>query len=990
MKSKIASLLCIMAFFSACIEYEIEEIKPTATPGPVFFQDPVSDFPFHKQFNLPDGPYDLGEPLHPDIELSFIQHDFGTLELFDAPLSKTLYIRNVGDYSLNITKVDYTCISNSYSFSTLPGSSILPGAQQTIDIEYNASIYGYDACFLNIVSDDPDESSIIVTLGARGATPELSLSATTVDFGYADVLDPPLVREVTLTNTGDGTLELSKIEEKLSDPDINISLSPVSKLTPGQQTKLSLTYSPQASGAGKERIKISSNDPTHPVHKIIATGSTADPDIDAPTLVDFGVSDIGVSITRVIDLDNVGSGKLHISGVYFKTASNAFSIVTNAVSTVPPATSAQLQVQYTPDDAASDSAIIEVISNDPTEPSYLIDLVGEPTVPEISVSPSPAVDYGMMDLGGSMTKTITVSNVGTGPLQISTIYFVGNSPAFSFVNSFAGSLAAGSSATIDIEYAPDDHIQDVSTVNILSDDPNIPVHSLTLSGTPGIPDIDIDPLFIDFGHVHTQNAPPIEKIRISNVGTGKLVLGTPALKFGSNYSLSTLASVSLDPNTSVELEVEYSPTSYKSDVDEISIISNDPVDPVQLVNIEGWGSAPQLEISPSPHDFGLEYLECSSEEVIDMKNIGDTDLTITDIEYFTSFPSHFSIDRDLVVNGQFPWVIPPGFLNSVYVEYKPSEDTIDSAFLRVHSDDPVSPQALSYQYGQGDYYASVTDTFTQQNVVKSDILFVIDNSCSMGSWQTHVASNFSSFFNVFVNSGVDYHIGIITTDDPTFVASVIDTSTYNPVFEFTQSAQVGVYGSGAERGLDMAYESLAPGGDAALGGSFSRPDAKLAIIFVSDEPDSSYKWGSVPSDYSGFFTSSKSDPSLSVSHAVGGDCPSGCSLQTLNSWGNAYNQYASCADDYDDVVSDMNGTFLSLCDTDWGLKMETLAKDSLLLTHFTLSDYPIENTLEVQVDGIVTGNWSFDPLLNTVIFDAAHVPVAGSIIDIDYNILGGC
>jgi hypothetical protein len=298
--------------------------------------------------------------------------------------------------------------------------------------------------------------------------------------------------------------------------------------------------------------------------------------------------------------------------------------------------------------------------------------------------------------------------------------------------------------------------------------------------------------------------------------------------------------------------------------------------------------------------------------------------------------------------------------------------------------------ALSYQYGQGGYYASVTDTFTQQNVLKSDILFVIDNSCSMGSWQTHLAYNFSSFFNVFVNSGVDYHIGVITTDDPVFVGPVIDTSTPGPVALFTAMAQVGTWGSGFERGLDMAYESLATGGDAALGGSFSRSDAKLAIIFVSDEPDYSYVWGSTPSDYSDFFISTKSSPSLSISHAVGGDCPSGCSLQTVNSSGYSYNQYAYCSADYDDVVHNMNGTFLSLCDTDWGLKMETLAKDSILLAHFALSDYPIENTLEVQVDGATTGNWSYDPLLNAVIFDAAHIPPSGSTINIDYNILGGC
>ena len=31
-----------------------------------------------------------------------------------------------------------------------------------------------------------------------------------------------------------------------------------------------------------------------------------------------------------------------------------------------------------------------------------------------------------------------------------------------------------------------------------------------------------------------------------------------------------------------------------------------------------------------------------------------------------------------------------------------------------------------------------------------------------------------------------------------------------------------------------------------------------------------------------------------------------------------------------------------------------------------------------------------DPLINSVVFDPSYVPPAGSIIDISYNILGGC
>ena len=433
----------------------------------------------------------------------------------------------------------------------------------------------------------------------------------------------------------------------------------------------------------------------------------------------------------------------------------------------------------------------------------------------------------------------------------------------------------------------------------------------------------------------------------------------------------------------------YSPISYSQSLDELVIGSNDPNTPTVAVPLEGHGSAPQLEIAPDPHDFGTVYLECDLEQTIDLKNVGDVDLEITKIEYFTSFPSHFVVDYDHAVNGSLPWTISPGSLNSVYVEYMPSDVTSDSSFIKVHSNDPLHPEKLSYQYGQGDYYSSVMDSYSQSTVMMSDILFVIDNSCSMGSWQTHVASNFDSFITVFKNSGVDYHIAVITTDDPYFVGNVIDTNTIDPITEFNNQAHVGTHGSGLERGLDMAYEATSPGGDAHPGGTFERQQAKMSLIFVSDEPDYSYHLQSVL-DYSSHFKGVKSSSSMIVSHAVSGPCPSGCGLPYTSPSGYTYTQNAWCNQDYIDVVGDMGGTHLSLCDTDWGLKMETLAKDSIIKSSFELSDNPIESTIEVFVDGNVTGNWSYDPIINSVVFDPASVPPMGSTIDISYNVYGGC
>lgn len=869
--------------FGGCIEYEVEAIKPEATPGPVYFTDLPDGrwLPPQKDMSTPDGPVDLGDPLLPDIEVSFVQYDFGTRELTDPPLDVVLEIRNVGDYPLRINQIAQTSVSNSFILGPLVSNELLPGGVESLIISYKPTIHGPDASMIKVESNDPDEPSVIILLAANGATPKLEIDPLVVDFGSIDPANTPINMSVDLTNVGDGLVEISKIQEIKSNLDINISVFPSTKLTPGQKTTMQLSYLPTDSGKDVEKIEIISNDPANSIQKVTAKARTADPDLQAPPLLDFGTIELGSSLTKTFDIENVGAGKLQITGVSFPQSTGTFNI----------------------------------------------------------------------------KKT------------------------------FIGDISPGNSETLEIEYTPDDYIPDMSSLQISSNDPVDPTYAVSLHGVTGIPEIEVDPLTIDFGDVDVYGPSPTEKVKISNVGTGNLVLAPVSLKHNTVFSWA-LPVNSLSPGASAHLEISYSPIAFAPDSDELSIGSNDPSNPLVLVPVGGFGSAPQLEIYPDPYDYGTEYLECDREQTIDLKNVGDVDLEITKVEYFTSFPSHFSIDYDLVLNGQFPWTIPPGSQNSVFIEYMPLSATTDSSFIKVTSNDPLSPTKMSYQYGEGIYYSSVMDTYVQDTVMVSDILFVIDNSCSMGSWQSHVATNFDSFITVFQNSGVDYHIAIITTDNPSFVGSIIDNSTIDPITEFTTQAQVGSHGSGHERGLDMAYEALSPGGDAAPGSAFERTDAKMSVIFVSDEPDYSYELAQ-PLDYSSFFKAAKISSSRIVSHSVSGDCPSGCSMPyTLN--GYTYNKYAYCNYDYIDVVTDMGGSQLSLCDADWGLKMETLAKDSIIKSSFELSDTPISSTIEVLVDGTPTGNWTYDPVINSVVFDPASIPLVGSIIDISYNILGGC
>ena len=174
--------------------------------------------------------------------------------------------------------------------------------------------------------------------------------------------------------------------------------------------------------------------------------------------------------------------------------------------------------------------------------------------------------------------------------------------------------------------------------------------------------------------------------------------------------------------------------------------------------------------------------------------------------------------------------------------------------------------------------------------VKTDILFVVDDSGSMAVEQTNLAANFKSFIDALAASPVkdDFQIGITTTSvdrnvgsganlavDPTFSSSV-STSCPNPVNggqrypagalvavdaaghqlptgsgrilpassatltqDFQRNVNVGTCGSGKEQGLRAAQLALSEPLLSGANAGFLRPGSRLAVVIVSDDDDCS-------------------------------------------------------------------------------------------------------------------------------------------------------
>lgn len=296
-----------------------------------------------------------------------------------------------------------------------------------------------------------------------------------------------------------------------------------------------------------------------------------------------------------------------------------------------------------------------------------------------------------------------------------------------------------------------------------------------------------------------------------------------------------------------------------------------------------------------------------------------------------------------------------------------------------------------------------TDTFQQAPNNEVDILFVVDDSCSMTEEQDALAAGFTVFAAELEASATAFHLGVITTsfeyDDPTRGRLLGDPPFLTPEddyrAEFPIRAQVGIEGADKEKGLEAAAWALSPTMTTGPNAGFLRRDAELLIVFVSDEEDCSDEGalhGHSPDDcyhlrerlapistYVDRFQKLKASRDMvQVGAIVGVESP-------------------PCADSYPgrryhQTVAAVGGRVGDICQSDWDGMLGDLGLNATgIRTSFQLTHAPVEDTLVVEVDGEALEphpslGWTYDAETWFLHFADAAVPSRGSEIVVTYTI----
>jgi hypothetical protein len=267
--------------------------------------------------------------------------------------------------------------------------------------------------------------------------------------------------------TGNVNLKLDGVSKI---PGATASLNPATITTSSTSVLTVNTSASTPSGTYPITIIANSGNITHTITISVAVPKTSVR--LSTTSVNFGNQPDGsTSNPKTITLTNTGKLPLVMSGI---SASGVFSQTNNCGLSVLAGQSCTISVTFSPSKVGTITQTLRINDVDPTSPqSVTLTGVGL-AAPDMELS-AKSLGFGLHKVGTTSTKTVTLSNKGTGPLAITNMTVTGtNSKDFTQSNNCGTSLAAGKSCTVTVTFKPSATGSRSAVLSIYDNDVDLP------------------------------------------------------------------------------------------------------------------------------------------------------------------------------------------------------------------------------------------------------------------------------------------------------------------------------------------------------------------------------------------------------------------------------------------------------------------------------------------------------------------------------------
>jgi hypothetical protein len=392
-------------------------------------------------------------------------------------------------------------------------------------------------------------------------------------------------------NTGDQDLIVDQVFAIPSPGVFSVDPLPATPLTlaPTDEIEFTITFSPTTPDTTETAfVRIVSNDPNNPVFDVEVTATTGSGEL--ATIIadsgDFGRVCGGSFRDQPLTLANTGTCTLTILDITSTSGAFLPPSVQSYPLTIEPGTAMEVPIRFRPFTSGPAAADITVFSDDPAGPT-VVPVSGLAPSPRLTALIADTGNFGKVCVGSFADQSLVLDNSGDCPLFIQAM--VSSSVDFLVpeVLSYPIKIGSGDSLPVPIRFQPDSFGPKIGAITVVSTDPSgmliIPVRGDAPSGRIVITGSTC------FGGVEACGC--LEKtISICNVGHCPLeVLSAKLKRKGRHWKLvRNPFPATLHPGSCLSLVIRYYATEKCPRSQELIIISNDPVHPVEVLDLTAY------------------------------------------------------------------------------------------------------------------------------------------------------------------------------------------------------------------------------------------------------------------------------------------------------------------------------------------------------------------------------------------------------------------
>ncbi|NJK89862.1 MAG: choice-of-anchor D domain-containing protein, partial [Myxococcales bacterium] len=645
--------------------------------------------------------------------------------------------------------------------------------------------------------------------------------------------------------------------------------------------------------------------------------------------------------------------------------------------TILPGRSMTVRLTYAPEVARQLDATLVVEVEGVESSTREVPIEGSAEGPRFLVSPD-FLSFGAVTEARTR-RSLLLSNAGSSSVELGSVELRGDAGfQLEGVPPLPTEIESGGTLLLTVALDADRDGTFSATVAISTDDATSPFVEVPARGFRGarLCTLEASPSSTNFG-VLEPGWSRTSTVILRNMGNSPCEIRGMAFREPSDPFFWLVRdgsmTLALDPGQELPVAIAFEPTSERTAKATLLIETNDPIEPIRTVGVLGsslgYGN---VFVQPSSVDLGVIRPSCNvSNQTISLINAGRVAVDVRRIEVSSPI-------SDLAIQGPGSGTLLGGEVYAWNLRWAPVvEDTVSTDIV-ITFDDLSFPLRVPI-FGVAANDARRIESFAQREVTAVDVLFVIDDSGSMGDDQAALASNASMFIEQADLRETSYRIGITTTSEwpeqGALVGPVIDgdvLSRDEVIDRFRQQAVVGTGGSAVEEGAASAIAALRR---AEQGRGFNRalvrPRAWLAIIIVTDEDDSS------PLSMVAYSRDLQARASEGLLLAVVSGGANGCTASDPR------RRVAFAAPRYASLVQLSGGVAYSIC-SDWGNNLRDLGRTAFAAFDQFVLQSPPETTLpiEVSVNGVPADPSTYRFEENVLSFDAP--PAADSTITVSY------